>query len=243
MAKLAVTAADKMRSLEAAHYKGGISDCAFRLLFVLYSEVDRATGITTLDHKELAQLCGRDVRTVQRLTSRLDKKGLIRTLRKEIGRSKNNGRPIFGGWGGKNRYDLTNCAVANVAKACAALKTNELDRSARRDRSTEETKLIDSPRPDTLSLSYPYKDPSDVEAELTPIEVWRAHLLSLIGADKMNAWFRELKISHIQEGICYLTIQSPVARTTIRSEYHDYLLKALQSQDSSITAIYVDLKK
>jgi hypothetical protein len=42
MPKFAVTAADKMRSLETAHYKADISDCAFRLLFVLYSEVDRS---------------------------------------------------------------------------------------------------------------------------------------------------------------------------------------------------------
>src|SRR5262249_39382192 len=162
--------------------------------------------------------------------SLLAEKGLIGIVRKENGRS-TSGRPIFGGWGGKNRYDLTGCAVADVAKTCAAVKTSDLDRDARRDRSVDQPKSIRSSRPNPLSLTHPNRNPSylSFDSETSPTnEVWRAHLLALIGADKMYACFRELRISYIRDGICYLSIKSPTARMIIRSEYEDYLLKALQ---------------
>lgn len=69
MAEVTLPAGLKMQRLMAALVSGTVTPLDFCILFVLYSEVDRRTGITEISHEELAGFTGKKKRTMERTTS------------------------------------------------------------------------------------------------------------------------------------------------------------------------------
>ena len=245
MGEFVLPAGLKMQRLKAALISGTISELDFCVLFLLYSETDRRTGITELSHEEIADSLGKKKRTIERSTSRIIKAGHTGVIRHKVGMSAH-GRNVFGGWGGKNRYNLMNNVLTEDtinSQIGSSGETSKVDRLTVATRSASETISTVAPGSSTLYIPESHKYPSDMKqssSSKAAASIWEKHLTRQIGEDKFVAYFRGAIVEYVESGVCVLRVPYRYSKSHIDIHFSNYLLAAFQAQDASIVEVRVE---
>jgi hypothetical protein len=159
MGEIVLPAGTKMRVLFES--LGRMSMLDFGSLFVLYHEVDRASGLTTISHDEVAAKLGCKRRAAERSLARHVAAGRIRVERKRVG-ARADGTPLYGGRGGKNTYQLLfeRPSDGTVFKSeTPPPQTGLKPRPARHETPSTETQKPRLVGHDALYPSYSHKNP------------------------------------------------------------------------------------
>ena len=193
--EIMLPAGTKMRLL--SQQTRHLSDLQFKLLFILFNEVDRATAVTIISHRELAAKAGCGERAVEQNITRLCQLGCIEADRNEVGR-RQNGRPIFGGRGHRNRYRL---AGARRAEGPAFDPQRPSADTVLKDRPTEIQRPNETTRNTVLNGTSPYTLESSHKESLRNEETGgSSNIERCLGGAAWRAVKEKLGLSHRQRG-------------------------------------------
>jgi hypothetical protein len=242
MAEIILPAGTKMKMLSVA--LGTISLLDFAVLFVLFNEVDRATGCAEISHDRIAELVGCKRRAAERATRRLLDAKHIQIDRRQVGH-RANGSNVFGGRGGKNRYRLIFERPSGETvkrKETSSHGTVIKDRPARHERpSGDDTK--DRPAEHgTLSLNLSPKNPLRRAALARGANTWGAvkcRVSRSLGEDIFAAWFGKLVLADVSGSIVTLLAPSKFVANWIDGHYPLALQEAWQCEDRTISQVLI----